>query len=58
MLITQRVVFALHRFLWARFQQMAFAEIHFMTLNHFEEFAWLTASRVERVTVFMDNYYV
>lgn len=58
MLITQRVVFALHRFLRARFQQMAFAEIHFMTLNHFEEFAWLTASLVVRATMFMDNYYV
>ena len=29
-----------------------------MTLKHLEEFAWLTASQAEKVTMFMDNYYV
>lgn len=35
-----------------------FAEIHFMTFKHLEEVARITASRAEKVTVFMDNYYV
>lgn len=35
-----------------------FAEIHFMTLKHLEQFAWLTPSKAEKVTVVMDNYYV
>lgn len=35
-----------------------FAEIHFMTLNHLEELVWLTESRAEKVTVFVDDYYV
>lgn len=35
-----------------------FAEIHFMTLKHLEELAWLTASRAETVTVFMCKCYV
>lgn len=35
-----------------------FAEIHLMALRHLEELALLTASRAEKVTVFMGNYYV